>query len=234
MGTSQSHKLLKTPAWSQAKRAMTEVAHNPSNTNIGKFMHNFSQAIQSSSGRGGSSKSSFGHHGSLLISRFLDLVGDARNGVFPFISESDEEKTTLTPQETLILIYDSLTGDSDSNPDQVAAQAALDSMLNELFDKCETVEDIKDTLKNLSNEDIIFLTIEYQSTYILEYAGELFQEHIFSKEADPASINADIKNYIKSELSSYITENGKLLSPMSTQWKQFIETMTSEILEIWK
>lgn len=234
MGTSQSHKLLKTPAWSQAKRAMTEVAHDPSNTNIGKFMQNFSHAIHSSSGRGGGSGSSFGHHGSLIISRFLNLIGDARNGVFPFIPVSDEEKNNLTPQETLILIYDSLSGDSDSNPDQVAAQAALDHILNELLNKCETLEDIKDTFKNLSNEDILYYTIEYQSTYILEYAGELFQEHIFSKEADPASINADIKNYIKSELSSYISEHGNPISPMSTQWKQFVIKMTSEILEIWK
>lgn len=229
MGTSQRHKLLKTPEWSQSKKAMTGVINNPTPSNMAKFVRAFSEAVSHS----GASGSYFGQRGGTVLGNFLDFLNAAKSDSETFLGVPVEELKYLNKNQILLKIYDKLVDTESSTPDDVAAQAALDAMLTEVFSDCENAKDIRYTLLNASDEQIEKWVIEYELTYILEYSAQIFQDHIFSKSKDPAAVFADIKDYMRQEIGEKLSfESGQtLLSFLSN--KSMTQALTEKILKIW-
>lgn len=228
MGTSQSHKLLKSPAWSNAKKTMTGVALNPTPSNIGKFMRAFSDAVSSSSPQ------HFGNRGGAILGNFLDLVNSTKLNAEKFLGIPIQEFEGKSKDEILIEIYDKLVEINPSNPDDIAAQAALDVLLSEIFSQSEDIKDIRNALRNATDEDLERWIIEFEITYVLEYNAELFQSHIFSKDKNPQEVFRNIKSYLRQEISDKFSDsNSKPLSFFLSN-KEEIANLTEKILKIWK
>lgn len=228
MGTSQSHKLLKSPSWSNAKKSMTGVAVNPTPSNIGKFMRAFSDAVSSTSPH------HFGNRGGVILGNFLDLVNGAKLNPEKFLGIPIQEFEGKSKDEILIEIYDKLAETNPSSPDDIAAQAALDVLLSEIFSQSEDIKDIRNALRNATDEDLERWTIEFEITYILEYNAELFQSHIFSKDRNPQEVFRNIKSYLRQEISDKFSDcNSKPLSSFLSN-KEEIANLTEKILKIWK
>jgi len=247
MGTSQSFKLKTTPNWSSAKKAMTEVTTEATPESIKKFLIAFSNAVSDTvyrgkrnetgkqSGRGRGKSYSFGKAGSRIAQNFLGLVSGIKDlGVVDFLGLSPDELQELTAQKLLYQLYDKLAEKDDANPDDEAAKAALDELLAEVFNECEEIEDFNGIIQNANQDMIDGWLISYNVSYIIEYNAELFQTHIFSKEANPERVFGEIKRFLKNEVSIYLGEEMHNINIFSLEGRQFVDEMTGKILDIWQ
>lgn len=249
MGTSQSFKLKTTPNWSSAKKAMTEVTTEATPESIKKFLTAFSNAVsdtayrgernetreQSDGGHGGGRSYSFGKAGSRIAQNFVGLVSGIKDsGVVDFLGLSLDELQELTAQKLLHQLYDKLAGKDDANPDDEAAKAALDELLAEVFNECAEIEDFNGIIQNASQDIVDGWLISYNVSYIIEYNAELFQTHIFSKEANPEKVFGEIKRFLRNEVSAYLGAEMHNINIFSLEGRQFIDEMTGKILDIWQ
>lgn len=230
MGTSQSHKLLKRPSWSKAKKAMTDVVKNPSTTNIQRWASAFANAVTSSTtGTGGS----FGAAGAQIMGNFIDFFNSSIQNPNTFLGKDFKEYKNLTRDELITLLFDAISGQCNANPDEMAAQSAFLQILDELTENCESAPDLKKVLLESINNDFPTILINFHAYYIMEYSGELFQDHIFSKGGDVNTIYDDILEYVKTDIAAELSLGTEKINFMSPQGKTYVESLTSKILSIW-
>ena len=239
MGTSQSHNLKSGPNWSTAKRSITSLAKGTgdSNDNCETFVIGLSSAISNSVYRGASSRhSSFGRAGARVSKNFISIIGDIRShGVLGILGpDFSFENDSLFKRSFKEVILERVLGEHDSSMDDAAAAKAFEKILDEILKDCETKEEIEKKLSNASNDDLVVWIIDLQIDYIIEYSGELFQSHIFDKCDNPDRVMEQIRNWLHSELDDRLMNDISKYDLTSKEGKEMVETLTADILDIWK
>lgn len=246
MGTSQSHNLKSTPNWTATKRAMTSIANgtgNKSATNA-KFIGNFGTALGNglyrgggNGGHGGRRGSSFGRAGGRAVTRLTAVL----NGVKQYgliaswgVDNLPDAQKPKTPQDFKELLLNEIIGDNDSTMDDAAATYAMDKVLNDILSDCKDGQEIEERLQNANEDDICEWIITFEVEYILEYSAELFQSHIFDKGSNPEDIKREIRGWLNNELDEKLSKEMTQIDFNSQDGKDYLDSLTSEILDIWK
>lgn len=237
MGTSQSHSLKTTPQWSSAKKAMTNVIKDIDNKNkLYKLMNAFGTAISDSS-YGGGSRGSFGQAGSRTLTNVIKFISEVKsNGIDAAVDSFGltNDNKPQTPRELIRTLCGLNSEKSSALPDDEAAIFAQDKMLSEIFSGCDTLSDVETTLQQASEDQIDAWIINFEVEYIVEYMGEIFQSHIFGKDADPDSVCKEIKQWLRTELNIRLADKMKHINLFSTEGQKYIDTLTHKILGIWE
>lgn len=235
MGTSQAHILKSGPNWSEAKRAVTNIAKNNGkvNSNCSKLMHGLANAIGGNSYTSGS----LGHAGARVSKNFVGFIGAVKSNGYSGILDLlqiGNEQALLTKDDFIERVIVYVSGNHNSTEDDAAAIIAIEKLLNTICSDCVTVEDIVVMLQSASNDNIVEWIIFFEVEYILEYSGELFQSHILDKSEEPEKVMSEIRNWMHREIDERI---GNKLYPhnfSSPEGKQVLDELTTTILDIWK
>lgn len=246
MGTSQSHNLKSSPNWSAAKRAMTSLANGTENKSVtnAKFFGNFGTALGNGLYRGGETSrhggnrgSSFGRAGGQVVRGLTTVLNNIKQyGLISSfgIDKLPDAQKPKTPQDFKELLLHEIIGDNDSTMDDAAATYAMDKVLNDILSDCKDGQEIDDKLQNATDDDLHEWIITFEIEYILEYSAELFQSHIFDKGRNPEEIKKDMRGWLHNELDEKLSKELKQIDFNSPEGKVYLDSLTSEILDIWK
>ena len=216
MGTSQSHSLKTTPQWSTAKKAMTSVIKNQGNRQKqSNLMTAFGRAI-------GDGFQFVSDVKSLGIGGAIDALGLAPN---------DKPQT---PRELIKTLCGITAEGGDALHDDEAAVNAQDWLLSKIFEDCSSLGDVETILQQTDEDTIDAWIIDFEVEYIMEYMSELFQSHIFEKNANPEAVCNEIKQWLRTELNSRLADEMKHVNVFSREGKAYIDTLTARILDIWQ
>ena len=246
MGTSQSHNLKSSPNWSAAKRAMTSIANGTDNkpASKAKFFGNLGTALGNGLYRGsrigvhgGKRGSSFGRAGGRAVRGLMTVITNAKQ--YGLISSLDIDKLAdaqkpKTPDDFKELLLHEIIGDNDSTMDDAAATYAMDRVLNDILSDCKDEQEIEDKLQNATDDELNEWIITFEIEYILEYSAALFQSHIFNKGSNPEEIKNDMRGWLHNELYEKLSKELVQIDFNSTEGKEYLDSLTSEILDIWK
>lgn len=240
MGTSQSHSLKTTPQWSTAKKAMTSVIKDQGNhQKQSKFVTAFGRAIGDSLYRGGGHRGggSFGRAGTRALSNVIKFVSDVKllgiSGAIDTLG-LDQNYKPQTPRELIKTLCGLTAVGGDALHDDEAAVNAQDWLLSKIFEDCSSLGDVETILQQADEDTIDAWIIDFEVEYILEYMSELFQSHIFEKNANPEVICNEIKQWLRTELNSRLADELKHVNIFSREGKAYIDTLTARILDIWQ
>lgn len=167
------------------------------------------------------------------MGNFIDFYNSSLKDPNTFLGKDLKEYKNLTREELITLLFDAIGGDSNANPDEMAAQSAFLQILDELTENCESASDLKKVLLDAVNNDFPTILINFHAYYIMEYSGELFQDHIFSKGGDVNAVYDDILEFVKTDIASELSLGTEKINFMSPQGKAYVESLTSKILSIW-
>lgn len=241
MGTSQSLLLKTTPQWSAAKRAMTSVVQNPNNVQKRiLLMKAFRQAIGGGLYRGGSSQVEeglFGHAGAKALSNVIQFISNVKDfGVGQAIDALNLAQVNVpqNPRELIKALCGLTAKNTSALFDEEAAVEAQNKLLSQIWEECNTLGDVEDLLKQAEEDAIDAWIIDFEVEYIVEYLGELFQSHIFDKATDPEIVCSQIKQWLRSELNIRLADEMHHLNIFSLEGKNYIDTLTANILDIWQ
>lgn len=241
MGTSQSFGLKSSPNWSSAKRAITNIVKGvgDNNRNSGTFMTSFSQALTGNvyRGGGGGSRSSFGHAGARTTKNFVSFVNSVRGGGLAFALGLDQvqpDERPRTKEDFIDEIIKYVEGENDAIIDDGAAACAFRKVLQEILKDCETAEDIENVLKTAEDDKMASWIITFEVEYILEYAGVIFQDHIFSKSGNPQTVLGEIRRWLRRELDNRFADEMRQIDFYSPEGKAYLDELTSKILDVWQ
>ena len=238
MGTSQSHILKSGPNWKDAKRSITDIAkgNGDSKANYKSFISNFARAINN--GRNSMSKSSsFGTAGARATRKFFSLLNNIQTSSLSDslgFNDKQLESHQVSKEDFIDRILNYVAGDNDASMDDPAAFCAMEKLLNQILADCTSKEEIEAKLNNASEDEKISWIIDFESEYILEYSGELFQSHIFDKCDNPERVANEIRNWLKPELSEIINDLLKDHHLSSVEGQAILDKLTTDIIEIWK
>lgn len=239
MGTSKSFSLKSSPNWSSAKRSVTNMINGSGNiaSNGTNFMRSFATALGNELYRGSNSRgNSFGHAGTKALTNFVSFISDVRSiGLSNALNFEllDGSRQPKTPKEFIDSIYQHIIGESDSGFDDGAAAESMRKLLVEIFSSCESDEQIEDVLKSADDEQIADWIVIYEVEYILEYAFELFQSHIFSKEGNPEQIKGEIRRWLKGVINERLADDISHVNFFSPEGKAYLDELISKIIGIW-
>ena len=139
-----------------------------------------------------------------------------------------------TPHDFKELLLHEIIGDNDSTMDDAAATYAMDKVLNDILSDCKDGQEIEDKLQNATDDDLHEWIITFEIEYILEYSAELFQSHIFDKGSNPEEIKKDMRGWLHNELDEKLSKELTQIDFNSRERKEYLDSLTSEILDIWK
>ena len=186
------------------------------------------------------SHGSYGRSGGKVASNFINVISSIRkDSLQSYLGQvaPDTNYIELTVREAIALLAKHV-----SNPyveqdhctlDDIAARTAFEKLLETIFLEVETVNEIDQIIHDASEEQLEAWMIEFQVNYIMELNGVLFDSFIFSKNADPDQIGREIRDYVRTEINEACLENMKYVTLFSEEGRQFIETLTQQILKIW-
>lgn len=247
MGTSQSHNLKSSPNWSAAKRAMTSLANGTDNkpASNAKFFGNLGIALGNGLYRGGRIRghggkrggSSFGRAGGHAVRGLATVLNNIKQyGLVSSlgIDRLPDTQKPKTPHDFKELLLHEIIGDNDSTMDDAAATYAMDKVLNDILSDCKDGQEIEDKLHNATDDDLHEWIITFEIEYILEYSAELFQSHIFDKGSNPEEIKKDMRGWLHNELDEKLSKELTQIDFNSREGKEYLDSLTSEILDIWK
>lgn len=240
MGTSQSHSLKTTPQWTAAKKAMTSVIKDHGNTQkLSKLMTAFVTAVGDSLYRGGGngdSRGSFGQAGSRALGKLIQFISNVRSigieGAIDGLGLPWEE-LPLTPRELIRALCGLISTEANALHDDGAAVEAQEKLLSIIFEQCDSLTDIETLLQQANEDAIDGWILDYEVEYIMEYMGELFQSHIFDKDANPEAVCNEIKQWLRSELDNRLANEMRHTNVFSPEGKAYIDALTARILDIW-
>ena len=243
MGTSQSHSLKTTPQWSSAKKAMTGVIKDQGNAQKhSKLMTAFGAAISDGLYRGGGYHAGgggvgFGRTGSRALGNVIQFISDVKSvGIESAIDSLNlaVENRPITPRDLIKALCGLTAEGTEAMMDDEAAIEAQAKMLSKIFEDSETLEDVQTILQEVDEGTIDSWILDFEVEYIIEYMGELFQSHIFEKSANPDAVCNEIKQWLRSELENRLAEEMKHINMFSPEGKDYIDSLTARILEIWQ
>lgn len=233
MGTSQSISLKTTPNWTEAKRSMTALTKPEGRTqsNFNRYLGSFSRAVTSSGGG-----SVFGNAGTRMSTNFVSLIGDIHeNGLQQVVERLRPEVDfrNLASKDILLILYQNIVGQDNANIDDIAAKAAMDIVLTRVFSECETPADIEVILKDAAVDQLDGWLIDYYVSYFMEFNAELFETHIFEKEADPDVVCNEIRSYTEVWFQEHVKNEMAHINLFSVDGKRYLEGLKDRILSIW-
>lgn len=239
MGTSQSHSLKTTPQWSAAKKAMTSVIKDHGNSlKQSRLMTAFSAAIGEGLYRGGNrSGGSFGRAGSHALGNVVQFISNVRTigiGSAIDVLGLPQDERPQTPRELIMVLCGLTSANGDALHDDEAAVEAQNKLLSMIFDQCDSLVDIETLLQQADEDTIDGWILDYEVEYIIVYMEELFQSHIFDKNADPETVCNEIKQWLRSELDNRLADEMRHINVFSPEGKAYIDTLTAKILDIWQ
>lgn len=246
MGTSQSHRLKTLPQWSTAKRSMTGIIQNTQDEKrYSSFMRSFWEAlgddglyVGGSSKSRHSSKHAFGKTGAIAAINLLGFFSSVKeSGIYDAIESLSyelQDKLPENPKELILQLCAISASNTDADQDSEAAMAAKRRLLSKIFKDCGSISDIESRILEATDDTIDSWIIEFEVEYIVEYQGALFQSHIFDKAKDPESIMNGIRSFLHSKLDKLLAEEMHHINIFSEQGRNYIDSLTSRILSIWK
>lgn len=241
MGTSQSFSLKSSPNWSSAKRAITNIAKGAgdNNRNSENFMSSFSRALAGNvyRGGGGGGRTSFGHAGAKTTKKFVSIVNSVRGGGLAFalgLDQMQPDERPRTKEDFIDEIIKYVEGENNATFDDAAAVWAFRKVLQEILKDCETAEDIENVLKTADDDKMASWIITFEVEYILEYAGVIFQGHIFSKSGNPQTVLGEIRRWLRRELDNRFADEMRQIDFNSPEGKAYLDELTSKILDVWQ
>ena len=241
MGTSQLHSLKTTPQWSAAKKAMTSVIKDHGNSQKqSKLMTAFRTAVGDTLYRGrgnGGGRGTFGRAGSHALGNVIQFISAVKSigigGAIDGLGLPQEDR----PQDSkeLIKALCGLTSvNADALHDDEAAVEAQEKLLSIIFEQCDSLADIETLLQQADADTIDGWILDYEVEYIMEYMGELFQSHIFDKNANPETVCSEIKQWLRSEIDNRLEDEMRHINVFSLEGKAYIDTLTARILDRWQ
>lgn len=239
MGTSQIHLLKTTPQWSAAKKAMTDVIKDQGNSQkLSKLMTAFRTAVNNTMYRGrGNDRGTFGRAGSRALGNVIRFISEVRSvgieGAIDGLKLSQEDRPQI-PRELIRVLCGLTSIDADALHDDEAAVEAQEKLLSIIFEQCDSLADIETLLRQADEDEIDGWILDYEVEYIMEYMGELFQSHIFDKNANPEIVCNEIKQWLRSELDNRLANEMHHINIFSLEGKTYIDTLTARILDIWQ
>lgn len=241
MGTSQSHSLKSTPQWSAAKKAMTSVIKDQGNSQKrSKLMTTFRIAIGDAMYRGrgnGGGRGTFGQAGSRALGNVIQFISEVRSvgigGAIDGLGLPQKDQPQ-NPGELIRALCGLTSVDADALHDDEAAVEAQEKLLSIIFEQCNSLTDIETLFRQADEDSIDGWILDYEVEYIMEYMGELFQSHIFDKNANPETVCNEIKLWLRSELDNRLAEEMHHINLFSPEGKAYIDTLTARILDIWQ
>lgn len=240
MGTSQSHILKTTPQWSAAKKAMTSVVKDQGNAQKqSRLMTAFATAVGNDLYRGGGRGrgGTFGRAGSRALGNVIRFISDVKASDIIVAVDGlglSQEDRPQTPRELIRALCGLTSASASAFHDDEAAVTAQNKLLSKIFADCESLADIETLLREADEDMIDAWIIEFEAEYILEYMGELFQSHIFDKDANPEKVCNQIKLWLHSELNNHLADELHHVNIFSAEGKSYLETLTARILDIWQ
>lgn len=244
MGTSQSHNLKSSPNWSSAKHSITNIAKKAGNADsqCKSFIRSLRAAIgdaiyRSDEGHRRGRVSTFGGAGGRLARNFVSLIKDIRQESLHAalnITELPIEQQPTTKEDFIDRILQQVSGEHDSSMDDDAAIYAMNKLLDGILCDCKTLAEVENKFKTATNDQLACWIIDYEIEYILEYSAELFQSHILDKCNNPENVIGQIRNWLHNELDNRLQDNLSQHDLLSAEGKQLLDTLTADILEIWK
>lgn len=158
MGTSQSLNLKTTPNWSSAKKAMTTIVRHRNEVTqpmVRNFLRQLSRAIITDS------HGSYGRAGGRVARNFISAISSVKNGSLQsYIAqlEPDANYAQLTVRDVIVQLAKHLSNPNaehdHSTLDEIAARAAFENLLQQIFSEVETAEDIEQILKDATEDQI--------------------------------------------------------------------------------
>lgn len=246
MGTSQSHNLKSSPNWSAAKRAITSIVNGTDNklASNAKFFGNLGTALGNglyrgsrTGGHGGRRGTSFGRAGGQTVRGLITVLNNTKQyGLMSSlgVDKLPDTQKPKTPEDFKELLLHEIIGDNDSTMDDAAATYAMDKVLNDILSDCKDGQELEDKLQNATDDDLHEWIITFEIEYILEYSAELFQCHIFDKGSNPEEIKKDMRGWLHNELDEKLSKELTQIDFNSREGKEYLDSLTSEILDIWK
>lgn len=184
--------------------------------------------------RGGSSFGRAGGHAVRGLATVLNNIKQYGLVSSLGIDRLPDTQKPKTPHDFKELLLHEIIGDNDSTMDDAAATYAMDKVLNDILSDCKDGQEIEDKLQNATDDDLHEWIITFEIEYILEYSAELFQSHIFDKGSNPEEIKKDMRGWLHNELDEKLSKELTQIDFNSREGKEYLDSLTSEILDIWK
>lgn len=230
MGTSQSFKIKSSPNWTKTKRAMTHLAKpgNMNDTNVNRFLGNFSHAV--SEGR------AFGSAGVNSIGNLLEFIANIReHGWEQVIQEINPEIDIhlLTLEEFLEFLLE-LCCNNDSDFDDQAANVAFQELEGEIRTELDTAQDLADLFANASEEQLLEWVGSYYVNYIMQIFDELYYTHLEERGVIPENIMSELRGYVESSVNELLLNKPDDFNIFSDAGKVFIKGIIDDLNELWE
>lgn len=230
MGTSQSFKIKSSPNWAKTKRAITHLAKpgNMNDTNVNRFLGNFSHAVS----EGGA----FGSAGVNSIGNLLGFIANIReHGWEQTVQEINPEIDIrlLTLEEFLEFLLE-LCCNNDSDFDDQAANVAFQELEGEIRAGLDTAQDLADLFANASEEQLLDWVGSYYVNYIMQIFDELYYTHLEERGVIPEDIMSELRGYVESSVNELLLNKPDDFNIFSDAGKDFVKGIIDDLNELWE
>lgn len=230
MGTSQSYKIKSSPNWAKTKRAITQLAKpgNMNDTNVNRFLGNFSRAV--------SEERVFGAAGGRSIGNLLEFIANVRNlGWEQAVQEINPEIDVhlLSLEEFLEFLLE-LCCNNDSDLDDQAANVAFQELEGEIRAELDTAQDIADLFAIASEDQLLEWVGLYYVDYIMQVFDELYYTHLDERGVIPENVMEELKGYVESSVNELLLNKPDDFNIFSDAGKDFVKGIIDDLNELWE
>lgn len=230
MGTSQSYKIKSTPNWAKTKRSMTHLAApgNINDTNVNRFLGNFSRAV--------SEERVFGGAGVTSIGNFLDFIANIRDLGWEQaiqVINPDIDVTQLSLEAFLEFLLE-LCCNNDSNLDDQAANVAFQEMEGEIRTELDTAQNLAVLFSTASEEQLLDWIVYFYVSYIMQIFDELYYTHLEERGVIPEEIMNRLRDYVESSVNELILNKPDNFNIFNEQGKEFVKGIINDLNELWE
>ena len=230
MGTSQSYKIKSSPNWAKTKRALTQLAKpgNMNDTNVNKFLGNFSRAV--------SDNGVFGTAGGKSIGNFIGFISNIKEvgweqAILEVNTEVDVHQLTL--EEFLDFLLEHCCN-NDSNLDDQAANMAFQELEGEIRTELNTAKELADLFANASVEQLLEWVGTYYVNYIMQIFDQLYYTHLEERGVILEEVMSELKGYVESSVNELLLNKPDDFNIFSEEGKGFIDGIIDDLNELWE
>lgn len=245
MGTSASyHPSLKgKPEWGDLSRTVTHGCNgqNLADEKMKGILSKYVNVVQGASKAGGGRSKIMGKAGLQSAGRIGTFLSGLLSNGYDFEKTLNEIGITDLSGKKLSDIIDNLIeycSGPASTIDDKAAKEATRLLLEELFEKAKTVEELKEQLKaTLNEENLEEIIVKYFGYYVYEHLSVMFYEKLTKQKGDKnrGKLFKRIKDFIVTRLQGINKKNPlKNLDWGSEKANELMQKILTEVLTVFE
>lgn len=241
MGTSQAVNpgVKGEPNWGKLSRQLSYASKHEtiSNKNLEKIMSSFVNVAGGSKKIGTGRSKVFGSAGRRTLNNFFGIYSSENVTILKeeLATKGINLKENPTVDEIKKSLYQYCSEES-SNLDETASNAALQKLLEEIFEEINSTDDFDESLDRFNREQSDDYILFFMTEYIVEFSDELFGERIFNKQgANRKRTFKQIRDYIKKMLETdYHRKDLNRVDWKGEDGERIITEIQTEILEVFE